>query len=36
MSERAADETIALPVYPELIDEQIRYVADTVKGFYAS
>jgi dTDP-4-amino-4,6-dideoxygalactose transaminase len=32
-SERAADETIALPVYPELQPEQIEYVAGTVRAF---
>jgi len=34
-SERAAAESLALPVYPELTDEQIRYVADTIKEFYS-
>ncbi len=34
-SERAAAETLAIPIYPELSDEQIRYVADTIRGFYA-
>ncbi len=33
-SERAASETIALPIYPELTDEQIVYVADAVKRNY--
>ncbi|MCK4275795.1 MAG: DegT/DnrJ/EryC1/StrS family aminotransferase [Phycisphaerae bacterium] len=32
-SESAADETIALPIYAELTDEQICYVAGTVKEF---
>ncbi len=32
-SEKAADETLALPVYPELTDEQIQYVAGKVKEF---
>ncbi len=35
VSERAANEVLALPVYPELTDEQIVYVAQTVKDFYA-
>jgi len=29
-SEKAANETIALPIYPELTDEQQQYVVDTV------
>jgi dTDP-4-amino-4,6-dideoxygalactose transaminase len=33
-SERAADETIALPIYPELDEAQLQYVVDTVAGFY--
>ncbi len=32
-SERAAAETLALPVYPELSEEQIAYVADAVADF---
>lgn len=31
-SEKAAGETLALPVYPELSDEQARYVVDTIRG----
>ena len=34
-SEKAADETVALPVYPELKDEQIEFVAAKIKEFYA-
>ena len=34
-SERAARETLALPVYPELTEAQISFVADTISGFYA-
>jgi dTDP-4-amino-4,6-dideoxygalactose transaminase len=33
-SEAAAAETVALPIYPELTDEQIEQVAQTVIGFY--
>ena len=33
-SEKAADETVALPVYPELKDEQIEFVASKIKKFY--
>ena len=32
-SERAADETLALPVYPELSLEQITYVVDAIAKF---
>ena len=32
-SEAAARETLALPVYPELTEEQIEYVADCVSDF---
>ncbi len=34
-SEKAADETVALPIYPELADEQIEFVASKIKEFYA-
>jgi dTDP-4-amino-4,6-dideoxygalactose transaminase len=33
-SERAAVETLALPVYPELTEEQLRYVVASVAEFY--
>lgn len=33
-SERAARETLALPVYPELTEEQQRYVVDSVREFF--
>ncbi len=33
-SERAARETMALPVYPELTDEQATYVVACIKSFY--
>jgi dTDP-4-amino-4,6-dideoxygalactose transaminase len=33
-SERAALETLALPVYPELSDEQARYVINAVADFH--
>jgi len=32
-SEAAANETFALPCYPELTDEQQVYVVDTIKRF---
>jgi len=34
-SERAAQETLALPIYPELEQAQLAYVVATVAGFYA-
>lgn len=34
-SEIAASETLALPIYPELTDDQIRYVAEKIKAFLA-
>ena len=34
-SERAAAETLALPIYPELSREQLQYVVDTIARFYA-
>jgi len=33
-SERAALETVALPIYPELTEAQLQYVVDTVAAFY--
>jgi dTDP-4-amino-4,6-dideoxygalactose transaminase len=35
VSEKAASEVLALPVFPELTDEQIVYVAETIKSFLA-
>jgi dTDP-4-amino-4,6-dideoxygalactose transaminase len=34
-SERAARETLALPIYPELREEQLQYVVDTIARFYS-
>jgi dTDP-4-amino-4,6-dideoxygalactose transaminase len=33
-SERAAAETLALPVYPELTEAQLQYVVDTIAAYY--
>jgi dTDP-4-amino-4,6-dideoxygalactose transaminase len=35
-SERAAKETLALPVHPELTESQARYVVDCIRDFFAS
>ncbi len=34
VSEQACKEVLALPVYPELSEEQIAFVADTINEFY--
>jgi dTDP-4-amino-4,6-dideoxygalactose transaminase len=33
-SEAAAKETIALPIYPELVEAQLKYVVECVRDFY--
>ncbi|OGX03980.1 MAG: transcriptional regulator [Omnitrophica bacterium RIFCSPLOWO2_12_FULL_50_11] len=35
-SEKAAEETLALPTYPELSEEQMEYVVKTIAEFYQS
>jgi dTDP-4-amino-4,6-dideoxygalactose transaminase len=35
-SEKAAAETLALPIYPELEPAQMEYVVDRVNSFYAT
>jgi dTDP-4-amino-4,6-dideoxygalactose transaminase len=34
-SSKAAEETLALPIYPELTADQIEHVADRIASFYA-
>jgi dTDP-4-amino-4,6-dideoxygalactose transaminase len=34
LSEKAADSTIAIPIYPDLTEDQLEYVVDTIKKFY--
>ena len=34
--EAAADETMALPIYPELTEEQIEYVVSQIANFFDS
>jgi dTDP-4-amino-4,6-dideoxygalactose transaminase len=34
VSERASEETLALPIYPELAEEQQAFVVDRIKAFY--
>ena len=35
ITERCCKEVLSLPVYPELSNEQIEYVAETLLAFYA-
>jgi dTDP-4-amino-4,6-dideoxygalactose transaminase len=33
-AERAAAETLALPIYPELTETQLQYVVDSIGAYY--
>jgi dTDP-4-amino-4,6-dideoxygalactose transaminase len=35
VTEKAADEILSLPMYPELTPEMIKYVAQNIRSFYA-
>lgn len=35
LAEQAAAEVLSIPIYPELIEEQLAHVAETIKSFYA-
>jgi dTDP-4-amino-4,6-dideoxygalactose transaminase len=34
VSEKASEEVLALPIYPELTDDRQAYVVDRIKAFY--
>ncbi|HHH79506.1 MAG TPA: hypothetical protein ENL13_01220 [Thermoplasmatales archaeon] len=34
VSEKLAGEILSIPVYPELTDEQLNYIVDTIKQFF--
>jgi dTDP-4-amino-4,6-dideoxygalactose transaminase len=35
VSEKAAEEVLSLPIFPELTDEEIEYVCNSIKSFFA-
>jgi len=35
-AEKAAGEVMAIPIYPELTDEQMRYIIDSIQEFFSS
>jgi len=35
-AEQNAEQTLSLPIFPEMTEEQVRYVAEGVKGFFGS
>ena len=34
VTEKAAEEVFAIPIYPELTPDQKKYVVDTIESFY--
>ncbi len=34
ITEKVADEVLSLPMFPELTDEEIKYICDQIKSFY--
>jgi len=34
VAEKAAEEILAIPIFPELTKDDVHYVADAIKGFY--
>ncbi len=36
LSEEAADEVLSLPIFPELTEEEIEYVCDSIKTFFGN
>ena len=35
LAEQAASEVLSIPIYPELSEEQLEHVVETIKMFYA-
>ena len=33
-AEKGCDEILSIPMFPEITDEQVNYVCDTIKSFY--
>jgi dTDP-4-amino-4,6-dideoxygalactose transaminase len=35
VAEKAAKEILSIPIYPEMTQEQLRYVVDSIKEFFS-